>query len=254
MRPTGCNREPWDRSRELRYQKRYIGASVPLADVFQEVQRIRDQESTPSCVGQSLAAAYHGLLGFDASATDLWTDARRRDGNLYNGNVGTWVSSAIASATERGLSPFVKGDESNEKAHTGRDDLSGELAADDRRMHRVWAHHVTDGDVEQQREAIVHALTADRAVIWTTGVGRELYDHKANVLVDDEEVGYNSNGHAMRVAGYCASVDCALVQNSWGRSWAGVVVADRAYEGCCLVPMSVLIRSAWETWIIQVRP
>jgi hypothetical protein len=249
----GCLRERPEHSRMLRAVKRYVGAAGPLCDVVQPIPRIRDQRATPSCVGQSIAARYHGLTGFDASATDLWTDARRRDGNLYDDSVGTWVSSAIDSATKRGLSPYGVGDEIDSEAHTRRDDLSGELAAYDRRLNRIYDHHVTDGTVDEQRYAIVRALLAGRAVIWTTGVTERFFDHPANLYVDDAEVGIDHNGHAMGVAGYLAAIDCALVQNSWGKRWGGVVVSDEAYEGCCLVPMDVLVRAAWETWIIQVK-
>lgn len=251
--PTGCVRETTEHSRELRANRRYLGAVETLTNAVQEIPRIREQK-TPDCVGQSLTSAIHGLTGFDGSAIQVWAGARRRDGLLADAQAGTTVSLAIDEVEQRGIAEYSPGEEDRVEEHTRRPSIADELDADDRRFERIWDHHVVDGSIDEQRSAIVHALSSGRGVIWTTGVTDAFMRHPANTMVQAAEVGIDYNGHAMRVAAYVASLDAGIVQNSWGESWAGIVALDHQYRGCCAVPMDVLIRAAWETWIIQVQP
>jgi hypothetical protein len=250
---TGCNREPRPRSLALRITKKYLGVAEELTDVLQLIYP-RVQRSTPSCVGQAAGACVQGILCIDASGIQIWKGARRRDGNLYDASVGTWVTSAIAEMTQRGIADRIPGEETDEAHFTDAPDLKDELQAHDRRLPKLLDHHVTDGPWEVQRDQIVHALHDERGVIWTTGVTERLMDHPANVLVDPSEVGVDYNGHAMRIAGYVRGGDLFIVQNWWGTDWAGVVALGRQLPGCCLVPAQALIEQAWDTWILQLQP
>jgi hypothetical protein len=248
IRHTGCIRESPRTSRTLRDFRRF-SVSGQVKDVLQPTPRIRDQGPTPSCVGQAIAACFHGLAGFDASAIELWTDARRRGGQLENEMAGTTLSLAVTSVEHRGVSPYLSGEEQG--AHNARASLAQELAADDRRP-KLSDYRVTDGDTSEQIAAIVSALAQGWGVVWTTGVTDSFFEHAANMFVADDEVGRLSNGHAMRVFGYEKATNVMLVQNSWGESWGGVMAMGRRHLGCCMVPAELLVASSWEVLVIKV--
>lgn len=250
----GCLRERPQTSAMLRVCKLYTGAIKPLATVIQPIGRIRDQESTPSCVGQSIAGGIHGILGFDVSATQIWTGARRRDGSLPRTDCGTYVSSAITEIMQRGFSAYEAGEERDVDSFTRSvHSLSADMAADGRRVQRAFDHHVIHGTREKQRNDIVDALSKDRVVVWTTGVTDAFCQHPADKLVERSEVGARDDGHAMRVFSYIAELDAFGVQNSWGSGYGGFAVCGKKYLGCVLVPSWILLDSSWEIWAIQVK-
>lgn len=251
---TGCRRESPVISRETRKTRAFpYCAAGPLGDVLQSI-RVRNQKQTPSCVGQSMAGVVEGITGLNGSATQIWTGARRREGNLHDSGMGCYVSSAIHEAMERGVAPYHDGEENDWGSFVRRASLQDELAADDHRISKLADYFVTDGSAEEQRAAIFAALSTKRGVIWTTGVREAFFSHPANVYVSDDEVGAGYNGHAMRIAGYCHEIDCFVGQNSWGESWGGVVAQGVQLPGCFLIRAELLIPSAWETWVIEVAP
>ena len=250
----GCLREDPRRTHLLRTVRAYKPASELQAGCVQPIRRLRDQRDTSSCVGQALASGIHAILGIDVSATQIWTGARRREGELENIHEGTHVSAAVEEITRRGIAQYTKGEESDWNSFSARPSLKDELLADDQRIGRALDHHVTVGSVDAQRTAIADALNRDRVVVWSTGVTDAYCEHRADTLVTDAEVGATSDGHAQRVFAWFPAIDCFGVVNSWGKNWAGFARDGADYHGCVLVPAATLIRRAWDIWIVQVKP
>jgi hypothetical protein len=248
---TGCIFEPKEITAYLRSSRAYLGESA-LDTVIQNVHRIHTQPLAGSCVGESIAAGYHGIIGVDVSGIQIWIGSRRRANNLYDASVGASVSNAIFETTARGLALYKSGEEQDSAAFTRLPCLHDELDADTRRVGKSFDHHVLIGSIGVKKKALVDALKANRIVIWTTGVTEAFMNHQANMMVQDEEVGADDNGHAMRVFGYIESVDAVAVQNSWGQGFGGMVVQGTTYRGCVLVPATLLFESAREVWVIQV--
>lgn len=249
--PTGCLRELGPISAAMQYGRRYPESAPPRSVVQPMTPRV--QGETPSCVGQLVAACCDVVVGDKCSGIGIWTDARRRDGHLDDPSVGTYVSSAIMSVTKRGVHPERPGEIEDVASHTRLATIEDELEADDNRVAELADHHVLAGTVDEQREQLVAALTLGKGVGWTTGVSEEFFRHPANVVVSSDEVGRPNNGHALRAFAYCAATDSVLLQNWWTLRWAGVRIFDRDYPGCCLVPMSLLVAAAWETWVLDLR-
>jgi hypothetical protein len=238
----------------LREKHAYRGLAAVVETVVQPVARIRNQRSTPSCVGQACAGAIHALTGFDGSGINLWTDARRRQGDLDRSDYGTTAEAAIESLIRRGLDPYESGEESRSAdEYTRQPDLMDEMEADDNRISPVAERFIVTGTVARQRLAIVDALKAGRAVLWATGVKDPFFGVAFDAVMDASYIGADYNGHEMRIVGYDATSDLFLVQNSWGISWGGCMLQGEMLEGCCLVRAVAAIECAWDTLVLELK-
>jgi hypothetical protein len=238
----------------LREKHAYRGLAAVVETVTQPVARLRNQRSTPSCVGQACAGAIHALTGFDGSAINLWTDARRRQGDLDRADYGTTAEAAIESLIQRGLDPYEDGEESRpDEDYTQQPDLMDELEADDNRISPVAERFIVTGTTARQRLAIVDALKAGRAVLWATGVEDPFFGVAFDTILDSSYIGADYNGHEMRIAAYDATSDLFLVQNSWGEGWCGCSWLGERREGCCLVRAVDAIEGAWDLMVLELR-
>jgi hypothetical protein len=238
----------------LREKHSYRGLATVVETVVQPVARIRNQRSTPSCVGQACAAAVHALTGFDGSAINLWTDARRRQGDLDRADYGTTAEMAIESLIHRGLEPYEDGEESRPaEDYTRQPDLADELEADDNRISPVAERFIATGTFARQRLSIVEALKFGRAVLWATGVKDPFFSIGFDVVADLNYFGLDYNGHEMRVVGYDALTDELLIQNSWGEDWGGCSFQGMWYPGCFRAKAIDAIDCAWDTMILELR-
>ena len=252
-----CGRTPHSPAQiaNLRTKHAYfVRPSEAIATVVQPVARIRDQLNTPSCVGQATAAAVHALTGFDGSAISLWTDARRRDGNLGHPDYGTTAETAVESLIKRGLDPYEIEEESRSTAELSEmPDLDDELEAEDRRVSPLVQRSIIVGDVAEQKRCIVAALQAGEAVLWATGVKDPFFSLRVDEVVTLTHIGADNNGHEMRIVGYDATTDRFLVQNSWGEGWGGCDFEGVNYPGCFLVKANDLISAAWDTLVFELK-
>lgn len=237
----------------LRQKHAYRGSVALVATVVQPIPRIRDQASTPSCVGQAVAAGVHALAGYDGSAIRLWVDARRRQGDLADPSTGTDVEYAFESLVGRGLEPYAVGDELLPlDEYTRLPDLASELAADDHREMADAKRYLVIGTVATQRLAIVSALQSGMAVLWATGVKDPFFSLRENEVVTAAHIGADYNGHELRIAGYDATSDEFLIQNSWGESWGGCDFQGITYPGCFRARVVDAIQCAWDTIVMEV--
>jgi len=239
----------------LREKHAYVGAAIVAETIVQPIARIRNQRSTPSCVGQACAGAIHALIGFDGSAINLWIDARRRQGDIDNPDDGTTAETAIESLIGRGLDPYEDGEESRSAAdYSQMPALAAELAADDHRISPVAERYIVTGTVAKQRLAIIEALKAGHAVLWATGVKDPFFGLTFDAVADSNFIGADFNGHEMRIVGYDATSDEFLIQNSWDKDWCGCNFQGETYAGCFRCRAVDAIECAWDTMVLQLKP
>lgn len=238
----------------LRDNHAYRGLIAVVESVAQPVGRMRNQQSTPSCVGQAVTGAVEALTRFDGSAINLWIDARRREGNLDRADFGTTAEAAIESLIKRGLDPYQPNEESQpDEEYRQMPDLTEELAADDNRLKPEVERFIVDGSLANQRLAIVHALVEGKAVLWATGVKEPFFSLLRDQIAGDECVGADYNGHQMRMFAYDASRDLFGVQNSWGDEFAGMEFEGIEYPGCFWIRATSAIAGQWDTMVVDVK-
>lgn len=238
----------------LRQKHTYVGIAATAETIVQPIARIRNQRSTPSCVGQACAGAIHSLTGFDGSAINLWTDARRRQGDLDATGEGTTAEAAIESLIQRGLDPYEDGEESRSAAdYSQMPDLADELEADDNRISPVAERFIVTGTVARQRLAIVDALKAGRAVLWATGVKDPFFAIPFDFSANSNYIGADYNGHEMRIVGYDSISDEFLIQNSWDIDWGGCEFQGKTYAGCFRCRAVDAIECAWDVMVLELR-
>lgn len=252
----GLGREPIKRGRmmELKRDYSYPFAAEVVTSCMQPIGRLRDQRSTPSCVGQAVAAAVEGLTGFDGSAISLWTDARRREGSLFDPEAGTNPDAAIDSLIARGLDPYEPGEESRRPGeYVVMPDLDDELEAEDRKWSASIQRFLINGaTTAKQRLEIVAALqTKTHGVLWGVGLRDPFFGLNENDVADERHIGATYNGHEMRIFIYDADTDRFGVQNSWS-DFAGLTFQGRRYPGCFWVKAEAAIALAWDTMIVQL--
>ncbi len=272
---TGLQKRPAEVRRRLCADRPYHSAAslLPLGTVFQPVFCIHDQMKKPSCVGQAYAAGIEPHLQRRLSAVGLWTDARRRQGDLANATIGSYSQVAIESLIRRGVHPYVEGeDERPTEQDTQIADLEDELAADSCRLSASFEHRsLSEGT---RTRSACDALQRGYAVAVGDGVRAPYCDMGLDQVADADHLNDpDHNGHEQRVFAFIHPDDtrfpathrnCFAYQNSWGRDWGGfrvpcditctdgtLVQAGSIMYGCALVPASVLER-AWDCDALQV--
>lgn len=251
-RQTGLLRRSQAARRLYATERAYTDTQANSATVVQCVAWIRNQLDKPSCVGQSLAACVDALdpraAGPRCSAVDLWTDARRRQGDLEGVHDGTRAEYGIESLLRRGWSPMVDGEDGRPEAEDAKlSSLAAELAAFDHRFTGAKHFAILGNRVQQT----ISALHAGFGVVFGTGVRDHYFSAPADVVLGLDYLGGDDNGHEQRVVGWVQERRAFLVQNSWGPGWGGCVVNGEALLGCALVSPEV-IATAWDIDAIEV--
>lgn len=264
MRATGLRRATLEQIRAARNYRH--AASLPelrtlglQTTVVQPIARIIDQGSLPACVGCAMCAGAEAALVIPPhlSWVRIWTDARRRDGELRDDSLGTWFSSAIESVLRRGLDPEEPGEWDRVQERTEPDDLDSEMAAFDQRQTDAEHWRVPTGDLDALDDALSRGLT----VAMGTGVSDPYFEYfsgprnpdTADVVLGTDALGGNSNGHEQRIFAVTrvSGIRRYGVQNSWGLAGGCHLPDDSWQPGCCWVKESVLL-SAWDIDAIRV--
>ena len=259
VRATGLRRAT---ERQQMVAARYVGASPTRAvsyPVQQPIARIIDQGSLGACVGCAMCAGAEAALGIPPrlSWVRLWTDARRRDGNISGNDDGTWFASAIQSAMLRGFDPEEFDEWNDVTEQTEPDDIDSELAAYDTRQTEAEHWRCDDGNLE----AVDDALERGFAVGIATGVRDPYFDFFSSprsellpeLVLGTASLGGSSNGHEQRIVGveYVAGVRQYFIQNSWGLN-GGCHLSDGTFAlGCARVSENV-VKSAWDVDVIRI--
>jgi len=241
---------------------RYVGASPTRAvsyPVQQPIARIIDQGNLGACVGCAMCAGAEAALGIPPrlSWVRIWTDARRRDGNIGGDEDGTWFTSAIQSAMLRGFDPEEPGEWARAEERTEPDDLDSELAAYDTRQHDSEHWRCADGNID----AVDDALERGFCVGIGTGVRDPYFEFfsspRSPDLVDavlgTASLGGNSSGHEQRIltVEYVAGTRQYVIQNSWGLN-GGCHLPDGTFAlGCARVSENV-VKAAWDCDVIKI--
>lgn len=237
--------------------------------ILQPVIRIRNQRRKPSCVGHAIHGRRDSLVGGPpfGSAVDLWTDARRRDGNLGRADEGTYSHSAYESLVQRGTSSEIEGEDSRPVEEDTRiDTLTGELEAADHRIPETWEYKQISGSICPQ---VIDALERGLLVVFGAGVRGIFQTLARDEVVTTEHLGGNEYGHEQGIFGYVASRGLFLSQGSWGENFAGITLPDdipieeienlfpcaysRFLPGCFWLEPEV-IEQAWDVDVLRVTP
>lgn len=250
---TGLQRRPDDVRDQLFSSSRYVGVSIDGAAsirTLQRVLRIHDQRNKPSCVGQSHAAGIEAILGMPVSAIDIWTDARRRQGNLVNPLVGTRSEFAILSIMQRGISPYIQGEDDRpieEDLHISG--LNAELAAYDRRQVNAVHYCIPPGDLD----SLASALEQGMVVTLESGCKQAYFTAPFNTVLGPDYRSGNTDGHSERIYGRIPERKAWAVQGSWGDGFGGWRDTDGVtHHGCVLVSDEV-IEAAWNLDAIEIK-
>ena len=271
---TGLRRRSPEAYRRLLWTRPYRSSLLPVSTVFQSMPYVHDQCQKGSCVGQALTEGAERFFGSRMSAVDLWTDARRRQGNLLNADTGTDSIHAIDSFTDRGLSLYVDGEDSRPITQDIEiAALQSELQAPDHRLSGT-AYHMAVTIGASAREQIVDGLQRGYACIFGTGVFDPYFDLKTDNIADRRCLGADDQGHEQRILGYIDANDarfpiaqrgCYVIQNSWGAAWGGYILPcdittvdsttfsfGTMLSGCVLATYDVIESTAWDCDVVQI--
>lgn len=224
-------------------------ASIPPY-LVQDYAWIQDQKSMPSCVGQAISACINASEKKKdkprwASATSIWKDARRRDGNLQR-MVGTSLGIGVhESVFYRGISPYREGENEDAAGALEPDCLDSELDASDRVVPEAKRYRITN---LSKAPEVAQALAQGKYVVFGSIVSQIYMDHRMdrpNRVFNEHEIGCSNGlgGHAQRICGYRVAYGAYefLVQNSWGEGWGGALLQDgKVRPGCAWVDEGVL--------------
>lgn len=267
----GLRKRSDDRRALLAASRPYHLNTFPLATVLQPVFRLHDQAQKGSCVGQTYTSGVEHHVNLALSAVDLWTDARRRQGDLANALAGTDSEHAIDSLMLRGVSRYVPGEDQRDWGEDQRiPALQQELDADRRRI-AVTAQHRTI--VSDRTVQLCDALQRNYACGFGAGV-RDPYMAIGRNAVAGPECWGGDAGHEQRPIGFAAPGDarfpaqwqgCFIVLNSWG-GWGGLVLpcnvmltsgatllAGTLLGQCVLVPASVFESLIWDADALAIQ-
>lgn len=249
---TGLQRRPDGVRDHLLASSRYVGVSTDGAAslrILQRVLRIHDQGNKPSCVGQSHAAGVEAILGTPVSSVDLWTDARRRQGSLVNPLVGTRSEFAILSLMQRGISPYITGEDERPVDEDIRlAGLDAELAAYDRRQLNAIHYCIPPGDLD----SLASALERGMVVTLESGCKQAYFSAPFDTVLGLEYRSGDTDGHSERIYGRIPERKAWAVQGSWGDGFGGWRDGDVTHHGCVLVSDEV-IEAAWNLDAIEIK-
>lgn len=266
----GLRQRSEETRRRFAAERRYAG-TAELQTVLQPLFRAHNQASKPSCVGQAWTARIEPHVGKALSAVDLWTDARRREGDLDNPEVGTSSEYAIESLIKRGASPYVQGEDDRPVSEDIRiPSLAQELQADAQRISVDAVHRTIVGERTPQ---LVDALSRNMAVCFGTGVRDPYFSVGKEAVVSVECLGSNDNGHEQGIVGFVGPNDarwpaevrgCFIVVNSW-RNWGGlhlpcsvVMTTGQTLSAGTFLTQCVFVRPeainvAWDADALEIR-
>lgn len=229
--------------------------------ILQNLARVLDQLILPACVGTTACACGEAVYGIPPhlSWVRLWADARLRDGDLHDPELGTWFSSAIESIMVRGFDREEPGEWDRLEEMTEPDDLDSEMDAHDRRQPNTEHWRAPDGDLD----AIDDALARGLGVGVGTGVrdpyleffSRARDPSEPDVLLNTSALGSFSNGHEQRVLGVdkVGGLRHYFIQNSWGLR-GGVHLPNGIFQlGLARVSETVML-TAWDVDVLLIKP
>lgn len=239
------------------------GVSIPPY-LIQNIAWIQDQRSMPSCVGQAISACFNADEKRKSSspryvsATSIWKDARRRDGNIAK-MMGTSLGVAVEeSLLKRGLSPYVEGENEDWDNALRPDGLDAELDASDRILPAIKRYAIFGLSKVQE---VVNALAQGKYVVFGATVNQGYMDHRADQAeraLTIHEIGSQQSlgGHAQRVCGYRTRYGAYefLVQNSWGPGWGGAKLENGLIaNGCAWVEEDVIDSGySWDFHVLDL--
>lgn len=245
VRATGLERFPTADRAELCAARPYHVSSGERRDVLQPIWTIHDQGGLGSCVGHALAAGIESLdpalwraiamvhtlrtLTLSTrsplvSAVQIWTDARRRQGDLARPDRGTWFETAVESVIRRGWSRYVPREDETPLIDLAQiPDLRSEMEAADHQVDSRAEHHAIEGD---RLGGVIDAL--DRGLVVGMGGGRKdpFFYLGKDEIATTYHVGGDRNGHEERIVGYFATPNLLLVQGSWGTGAFGCTIPN----------------------------
>jgi hypothetical protein len=260
-----------ERRAALAATRPYALTLLPVTTVLQPIFRDHNQAQKGSCVGQCYTDGIEPHVSAALSAVDLWTDARRRQGDLANPLTGIYSEHAIESVVNRGVSRYVPGEDERD---WGQDQqiatLEQELDADARRIDVTAIHRTI---VANRTPQLCDALQRDYACGFGAGVLDPYMSIGLGAVAGPECWGGDA-GHEQRIVGYVAAGDmrfpiawrgCFIVHNSW-IDWGGLIlpcavtltngqalVGGSRLSQCVLVPASVIETQIWDADALEVK-
>jgi len=237
-------------------------ATTREAAAVQAIPWIRNQGSSPSCVGQALAACVDAMTDSRpaCSAVSIWREARRRQGRIERIDEGTRLEYAIAGLARRGWDPYVQGEELDANEAGDQDDLADELFAASRTADVVSWQRIDLRDMALA--ALETAIASGYGVVIGVGIKRDFAEYFSRLQRQDQpdEVlglsafGRTDDGHALRVVGFehVLGGHQYIIQNSWGHGGGCHLPGGKWQSGCCRMTAGALL-SAWDVYAVRLQ-
>lgn len=215
------------------------GALPPVGDLTAEIDRIRDQGATSSCVGHAVARAWHlrARVQGDArvehpSALDVYAVARVHESpGAPLVDAGSIVRDALQALDALGACP--------ESAWPFDADLVNSIPPWDARRSAADRRSVRYARLFGA-DAVRRAIAAGHPVVLGCAVDQAFMDLRAHSTWPGLR-GESLGGHATCIVGY--EPGALLLCNSWGESWSdhGLGwIADRAVDSAELWAVEVV--------------
>jgi hypothetical protein len=229
------------------------------AESSQRVSVLRDQGSTPSCVGYAMAAIIdaHNLCQLPwASGIGFWREGRRAQDDIEGVLDGTRPEYVIQSAIDRGWEPFREG-EAFEPVGQNHESAEAMLAAFDRRLSGL-NHYVIDPAGDDVIDKLVDALRRNHGVMICAGVTKVYEDFvgqsgEVDRVLGTDAMGADGDGHAQRIFGHkvVGGRHAFLIQNSWS-NWGGAHTPEGLWIPQCAWVDENVVRASWSIDVLEV--
>lgn len=222
----------------------FVGSAIDGG--YKRVYRIYDQKRFEACEGCAYAACFP-----DASAFDLWTDARRRQGNLDQIGVGTYDGYIVEAMRHFGLTSYrpdeFDGDPTESARGTHLPGLDESIEATERRV-VVLDWYQINPHSNHAWDDLLSAMSQGYECVLTFAVKGPLSSVGPRQTIGLNEIGPGAGirgYHAVRAVGMApgslASVRGTVwtgprmicIQNSWGITWGdkGISQVDASDMG-----------------------
>jgi hypothetical protein len=218
---TGLRRRSEEVAHLFASTRAYSNELAAPETVIQSVLRIHKQPLKPSCVGETITEIDEAVDGIAKSGVDTWLDSRRRQGDLFNPNVGTDFAHGIASLCGRGCSAYVPGEETRPREEDVRLPTLGqdEAADDDRQDPKAEHKTLTTNRHAQACDALVRGL----GLAHGGPINDMFMALERDEVIEPKHVA-GDEGHERRIFGYVKERGLYLEQESYDLDFAGVTL------------------------------
>lgn len=264
------------RSCSAKRKRPLLSSNIPFV---QPIRWLLDQEDTPSCVGHAAASVVDSQLtdGTRVSATDLWTESRRIQGDLWDADQGTRFEFTVEVLKNQGYRRYRADDIENVHSHTSQSPADLLEAFDHRQPgidHEVVDPGLSDA-VARTEDVLLRGFGAAIGImVKSRFMDISITPGRPETIVTTQFLGGETGlgGHEMRAGGFfnVGGQKRVLLINSW-KDWGGCylppgaildaslrnlvvrLVDGRIYLPQCVWADASVLEAAWDIHAIKLK-